>query len=180
MPPRFLCLPPSFFRCRPCEREKGGRLGSPWCARQCWLVAFPPDFSVCLPPSPFSVITGPASGKRVADRDNQVVLVAFPSDFSVCHPPFSVSGLRAGAGWQTGQPVVCQCQAVLVAFPSDFSVCHPPLSVAGPASETSGLPSRGRQRGIHGAYHVSGPVARIRLYFRQSAYLLTPIAAVTK
>ena len=141
------------------------------------LRTFSSDFPLCHPP--FSV-TGPASGKRVADRDNQVMLVAFPPGFSVCHPPFSVSGLRAGAGWQTGQPVVCQCQAVLVAFPSDFSVCHPPLSVAGPASETSGLPSRGRQRGIHGAYHVSGPVARIRLYFRQSAYLLTPIAAVTK
>jgi len=57
------------------------------------LRTFSSDFPLCHPP--FSV-TGPASGKRVADRDNQVMLVAFPPDFSVCHPPFSVTGPASG------------------------------------------------------------------------------------
>ena len=73
---------------------KGRQTGQPVVCQAVLVGCISPRF-LCLPPSPFLVITGPASGKRVADRDNQVVLVAFPSDFSVCHPPFSISGLRA-------------------------------------------------------------------------------------
>ena len=47
MPPRFLCLPPAFFRSRACQREKGGRQGKAGCAG-----CIPPGF-LCLPPSFF-------------------------------------------------------------------------------------------------------------------------------
>jgi len=90
------------------------------------LRTFSSDFPLCHPP--FSV-TGPASGKRVADRDNQVMLVAFPPDFSVCHPPFSVTGPASGKRVADREK-----QAVLVACPPGFSACHPPFSGAGPAS----------------------------------------------